>query len=107
MNHSKSFRQRKVCLSQGMMKMNNLTLIGSKMSPKMVLTVVPKNPHNRLLNQMSMKKKSSMRTLKDNYINNKMRVSSAEKEPLTLYIWGKPAILKIYSTGDLKCSMEY
>jgi len=90
-----------------MMKMNNLTLIGSKMSPKMVLTAGLKNPHNRQLNQMSKKKKSSMRTLKDNYINNKMRVSLAGKEPLTLYIWGKPAILKTCFTGGLRCSMEY
>lgn len=106
MSNSKSFRQRKVWMPQDMMKMNNLRLIGSKMSPKMVLTVVPKNPLSHLLNQMPKKKKSSMKTLRDS-INNKIRVSSVEKEPVTLYIWEKPVRLKTCFIGDLRCSMEY
>ena len=93
-------------MPQNMMKMNNLTLIGIKMSPKMVLTVVPKNPLNLLLNQMLKKRKSSMKTLRDS-INNKIRVSSVEKEPVTLYIWEKPVRLKTCFIGDLRCSMEY
>jgi hypothetical protein len=78
---SKSYRKSKICMPQCIKKKNSLILIGSKMSPKMVLRVGQKNPHSHQLNQSLKKKKSSMRTLKDTFMNNKMRVNSAEKEP--------------------------
>jgi hypothetical protein len=103
---SKSYRKSKKCMPQCIKKKNSLILIGSKMSPKMVLKAGPKNPHSHQLNQSLKKKKSSMRTLKDTCMNNKMRVSSAEKEPLILFTWVKRLTLKTCSTGDLRCNME-
>jgi hypothetical protein len=104
---SKSYRKSKKCMPHCIKKKNSLILIGSKMSPKMVLRAGPKNPHSLQLNQSLKKKKSSMRTLKDTSMNNKMRVSSAEKEPLILFTWAKQVTLKTCSIGDHRCNMEY